>query len=327
MTRHQRAFRSYWSDPGAPMSIGCLGCPDLSECGGQYVAGDGFYCLDNCCGAPETCDVVCPRNASDFVDRLREIRGFELCTPLAKPVACRTSAPYVPLIFHGSGRNRPLTAPAVALKLYQFFNQHADCRFTTRDDFCDAFKISSSSQIILSGVAQDREVERWWKLEREGRLKAISNLRRLGVSLVTSPNFSLMVDRPRWDDLHSMKRILEVHHEMVSEGQAAALHVNGRTWTDFERWSEYIFMHPEVAHIAYEFTTGARSPERMAQHVEWLSELARMCGRELTLILRGGFHAVPVLSEHFSVVYIDSSPFEKAMHREVASLDDSGKLS
>lgn len=324
MQHDQRAFRSFWSQPDAPLSLGCVGCPFKAECGGQKIAGDGFNCLDHCCGQPASCQVVCPR-AHVFTDRWREVRGFPLETPRAKAIPAPSFVSYLPLIFHGSSRNGRLAAPAIAIPLYRFFDRNADCRFQTPAAVCSEFRLHPGAKLFLTGVAQDKEVEHWWKLERAGRIKAIANLRRLGVAMVTTPNFSLMVDRPRTDDLHSIKRIAEVHHEFLSEGQAAALHVNGRTEHDFERWGEYIAAHPEVTHLAYEFTTGTRNPGRMRQHAAWLATLALASPKRLGLILRGGTHAVADLAQHFDISFIDSSPFTKAHHRQVAVLSDAGQ--
>lgn len=320
----KRAFRSLWSAPDAAMSLGCVGCFDLPRCGGQTIDGSGFNCLDHCCGLPSECQVVCP-NSQIFADRIREVSGFDLETPRTPRIVPDAFPPYVPMLFHGSARANELPAPVVAMPLYRFFDRAAGCRFLTRDQVGEAFKVSSSARVILSGVAQDHEVERWWKLETKGRLKAIANLRRLDIAMVTTPNFSLMVDRPRWDDLHSMRRIAEVFHELVSEGQAAALHVNGRTQHDFVRWSDYIVAHPEVTHVAYEFTTGAANPARMLQHALWLIEMADAVGRRLGLILRGGAQIVPLLSTKFEIVFIDSSPFEKAQHRQLAIINADGQ--
>ena len=323
MSRQQRAFKSFWSKPGAGLSLGCVGCPDLGICGGQTIEGSGFNCLDHCCGKPETCQTVC-LNAHIFADRIREVAGLDLVTPLAAPLAAHCP-PYLPMLFHGSARLLPVAAPAFAIPLYRFFDRAGDCRFDSREQLAQAFKIHPEARIFLSGVAQDREVERWWKLEARGRAKAIANLRRIGIAMVTTPNFSLMVDRPRWDDLHSMRRIALTYHELVSEGQPAALHVNGRTRTDFARWADYIEAHPEVTHIAYEFTTGSKNPPRMTQHVHWLIELAQGSGRRLGLVLRGGIQVASLLSTYFDVTLIDSSPFEKAQHREIATVDPNGQ--
>ncbi|MBA3512292.1 DUF4417 domain-containing protein [Sphingomonas sp.] len=306
------------------MSLGCTGCPDLDLCGGQTIAGAGFNCLDHCCGKRDTCQIVCP-NAEVFVDRLREVEGLDLATPQAAPLAPPTCPVYLPMFFHGSGVSGRLAVPAVAIPLYRFFDRTADCRFNCAEDASRFYHVESGTALFLSGVAQDHEVERWWMLEARGRIKAIRNLRRLGVAMVTTPNFSLMVDRPRWDDMHSMTRIAQVFHELISEGQPAALHVNGRTRHDFVRWADYIVAHPEVTHIAYEFTTGAKSSLRMLQHAAWLIELAGAVGRRLGLVVRGGAQIVGLLSRYYELSYIDSSPFEKAQHREIAMIDPEGQ--
>lgn len=320
----QRSFKSFWSTPDAEMSLGCVGCFDLERCGGQTINGSGFNCLDHCCDQPNTCQIVCP-NARIFVDRIREVSGLNLDTPHAAPVAPPDCPSYVPMLFHGSALASELSTPAVAMPLYRFFDSSAGCRFATREELKQSTKIRPTAMLMLSGVAQDREVESWWKLGITGRMKAIANLRQLGISMVTTPNFSLMVDRPRWDDLHSMRRIAEVYHELVCEGQAAALHVNGRTRHDFIRWADYISAHREVTHIAYEFTTGAANPTRMLQHASWLAELAEITKRRLGLILRGGSQVARLLSLKFDVCFLDSSPFEKAQHRQLAVIDVDGQ--
>ena len=323
MSREQRAFRRLWSRPDAAMSLGCIDCPEKGICGGQTVDGASFSCLDNCCGDPTTCQIVCP-NAHIYADRVREVQGFQFETPQGPFHSVKQLPPYIPLFFHGSALKDGVSAPASAIPLYRFFDRHGDCRFADIEAVRTAFKLQPGSRIILSGVAQDREVEKWWKLERKGRQKAIANLRRLGIAMVTTPNFSLIVDRPRWDDLHSMRRIVLSYHELICEGQPAALHVNGRTRTDFRRWGDYIANHPEVTHIAYEFTTGTRNPGRMMQHTRWLCELSTASSQRLGLFLRGGSMVGGMLAENFDVSFIDSSPFEKAQHREVAILDEDG---
>ena len=325
MTRHQRAFRSFWSDPEASLSIGCIECPNQDQCGGQTILGGGFNCLDFCCHEPENCQIVCA-NAKLFADRVREINGFDLRTPSASPLKNFELEPYIPLFFHGSKRVELLDEPIISIPLYQFFDRYADCRIKSREHLSNAFKIALDTRILLSGVAQDDEVEKWWRLEQKGRLKAINNLSRLGIAMVTTPNFSVTVDRPRWDDMHSMKRIAEVFHEFVSEGLAAALHVNGRAAHDFSRWADYIIAHPEVTHLSYEFTTGTKSLPRMHQHAIWLIDLAKAVSRPLGLVLRGGGPVREPLSTYYQVSALDSSPFEKAVHRSVAVLDEGRRV-
>jgi hypothetical protein len=73
----------------------------------------------------------------------------------------------------------------------------------------------------------------------------IRALKAAGVGLVTTPNYSLFLDRPRWDDMHAMKRIALMHEEFLAEGMPAALHVNGRTDSDFRHWGSYVTARPK----------------------------------------------------------------------------------
>lgn len=162
---------------------------------------------------------------------------------------------------------------------------------------------------------------------REKRLNVIRQLKRLGVTLATVPNYSLFIDQPRWDDLHSMKQIAIVHSEMLNEGLPAALHVNGRTEADFRRWAEYIRSRPEIQILAYKFATGTGWIGRREIHVEWLSALARDVGRPLDLIMRGGIELVPKLGKAFShITVIDTAAFMRTMKRRRAVVMEFGKL-
>jgi len=145
-------------------------------------------------------------------------------------------------------------------------------KFETRAALNNAFKVSSNAAIILTGTAVDRPLERWWSLG-EQRRGIIQALRDVGVALATTPNYSLFADQPRWDDLHSMKSIAIVWQEFIDEGLPAALHVNARTDTDWQRWIDFIDERPEATHIAYEFGTGAGWAGRKQWHAEKLVDL------------------------------------------------------
>jgi len=64
---------------------------------------------------------------------------------------------------------------------------------------------------------------------------------------------------------------------------------------------------------------------RMLQHAAWLIALAEGAGRRLGLVLRGGVQVAALLARYYDVSFIDSSPFEKAQHREIATIDANGR--
>jgi hypothetical protein len=326
--RHVRREQRLWHDATQHSSLlGCMNCPERTICGGLHIAASVFSCLDHCCGHPESCDTVCRHNP-DYVDRIREIDGFDLTTiPQVTPLPAPFLPKVIPWIDHGGQREEPLVAEAVCLPLYAMFNRRTGkIKFETREALNDAFKVSSQTSIILTGIDIDRPLERWWGLEKQRRV-IIQDLRQLGVALVTTPNYSLFTDQPRWDDLHSMKRIALVWQEFIEEGLPAALHVNARTDTDWQRWTNFIGQHPEVTHIAYEFGTGAGRSGRKRWHAEKLADLAQAVGRPVHLILRGGLDVLSILGPVFpQISIVETSIFIKSVMRQRAMLQPSQSI-
>ena len=145
---------------------------------------------------------------------------------------------------------------------------------------------------------------------------------------MTTPNFSLFTDRPRWDDIHSMKRIAITHEEFLREGLAAALHVDARTERDWERWTNYILQRSEVTHVAFEFATGAGQIGRMNWHAEQLGKLAEGVGRPLHLVVRKiGGNVLPRLVSAFAqTTVLDTTSFMKTVRRQRAIKTESGGI-
>lgn len=329
--RNSQRQRTLWHDGSRfCVSLGCTICPDRKLCGGLQVEGALFNCLSLCCGNPADCDAVCRNNPQKFAERVREVDGFSLHDVPRAPILAAPQIPkLVPMLFHGDRRRSPFQgSPAVCLPLYKVIARHdGHTRYANRKELAAGFGIAPSTSVILTGTAIDPPLERWWSLESQ-RLDAIRALRDLGIALVTTPNFSLFTDQPRWDDLHSMKRIAIVHEEFLRMGLPAALHVNARTDRDWERWIEYIAQRPEVTHIAFEFGTGAGWPTRIQWHADQLLHLGAAVGRPLHLVLRGGTEVLPTIAKGFSdITFLETTTFSKTVHRQRATLKPDGTVS
>ena len=247
-------------------SIGCTQCKDVGLCGGLRIKEAVFNCLRFCCKRPERCDAVCRNNPASFSERVREVGGFDLGNvPQLKAVAAPFLPLLIPVIYHRTDRQQAFSASAaVALPLYKVIKrQNGQPRFRNRRALVEHFGISVDSTILLTGSDRDVPLERWWSLGPM-RSEVISALFELGIKIVTTPNFSLFTDRPRWDDMHSIKRIALTHEEFLSNGIAAALHLNARTDRDWSRWAAYVKARPEVTHVPFEFATGAGTISRVA---------------------------------------------------------------
>ncbi len=277
-------------------------------------------CLSLCCGKPAQCSRVCRNKPDMFVTQLREVCGFNLSSVSRAPAQwSNLGSDIVPLIYHGSRRREQLRCPTIALRLADLIDfRRRRIRFSNRVEMCAAFRIDPSCKIILTGVDHDARIEPWWGLG-EARNTIISSLGRLGIALVTTPNFSLLVDNPRTDDLHAMSRIAIIFAETQNGGLACALHPNSRTTRDFERWAAFVKMRPEVSTLAYEFITGSGCLTRSQFHVDGLIRIAKSADRPMDLVLRGDPKVIPLLQPHYrEILYIDTTAFIKAQKRRVA---------
>ena len=321
---------SLWHDATrySPL-LGCTICPDRKLCGGLQIEVPIFNCLDLCCGHPEDCDAVCRNRPENFAHHVWEVDGFSFDNVPRAPVLAAPKLPtLVPVLFDRSRRRVAFAASAaVCFPLYKVISRHdGKTRYQNRRELADGFRIPLTMPVILTGTAFDPPLERWWSLGSE-RIDAIRGLRELGIAMVTTPNFSLFSDQPRWDDLHSMKRIAIVHEEFLREGLLAALHVNARTERDWERWTEYIARRPEVTHIAFEFGTGAGWTTRIDWYANQLIRLGAAVGRPLHLVLRGGTQILPTLVAAFpNITVLETSVYVKTINRKGASLTAEGGL-
>lgn len=328
--RSLRRERRLWHDAGRNSpSLGCLRCPERALCGGICVAAPYFDCFTYCCGNKDGCTSICRANPVLFARRLWEVGGLDLANV---PRALLLTAPELPrvgtVLFHGKSRSEAAAPRMAALPLSTMFDRRdGSPRYDTSAHLRDAFRLTPETPVMLTGTEDDPPLERWWELGAAKRCELIGAMHAAGISFVTTPNYSLIVNAPRWDDLYAMKRIGLVYSEFLSAGMPAALHVNGRTDTDFRRWAEFIAAREEVTHIAYEFTTGTGRAGRREQHAAWLGGLAADVGRPLHLIVRGGLDLLAHLAGWFArVTVLETDSFMRTMMRRRATFGENGQL-
>ncbi|MGO8455449.1 hypothetical protein ACC779_37100 [Rhizobium ruizarguesonis] len=232
----------------------------------------------------------------------------------------------VPLIDHNSARRGALNFPIVAVSLYKLIDlDKGVVRFADREALARQFGIDPRARLVVSGVGRDRKIERYWALPN--REAILEHLQAMDISLITPPNFSVLTNVPRTDNLHAMKRILIAFMEMAQAGLPAALHVNARTERDYDRWTEVIAKRKEIQCLTVEFATGAGRGGRIDWHIACLRALATAVDRPLRLVVRGGHRGLEALRSSFSsVTMIDTDAFAKTRCRKQAVFTAAGKL-
>lgn len=324
--RKSRRDKRYWDAPRHnALSLGCSRCADFGMCGGLHTASGAFDCTTYCCGEPQKCADVCPRNPR-FVDRVREVSGFDL-----QQLKSLGSVPFpslpssVPLIYAKGSRQKHFNPQFAGVSLYQLVDRKSrQSKFRSRAQLLDHFGLDASTRIIASGTDMDPPLERWWQLS-SSRSEILVQLRDIGIEAVTAPNFSVFSDIPRWDNFHAMKRIAICWRETLAVGLPCALHVNARSARDWERWTEFARSREEVDAIAYEFATGAAV--RLSYHVDELRHLADRVNRPLKLVVRGALSELTKLRESYAeVTMLDSSTYMRTVNRKIAMVRENGSM-
>lgn len=321
------AQQDLWYDEAKPTQMGCTQCPELSLCGGLNVNAGLFDCMGFCpCASGGRGRGLCPRAPRSYVTHVRQVSGFALdSVRRVAQLPFLAGHRYVPMMFDSFRRTRPLAMEMAALPLMHLFNREAEAiRFLTPQTLRRSFMVGPDTRLIVSGVADDRELEAWWLFRDRPRL--LEKLRTLGVEFATAPNYSLFTDVTRFDNMHNMKRIALTWAEFTSAGIACALHLNGRTPRDYERWRDFVGERPEVTAVAFEFLTGARG-RRGAYHRDELIALAEQVGRPLTLVVRGGSGHLHALTKAYAGVWVlDSNPQMKTKNYQTGTVDGRGQL-
>lgn len=312
-----------------PLAMGCPQCPQIDTCGGLHVNGPIYDCSDLCCEDFENCSIVCKRrDTSGYVNQVREVGGYEFDNiEVSPPILVDLPSGVYPIIYHGYSRSSPNPTKIAGLRLSDLISfKQGSLKYSTAEQLREAFNLSANSKIIVSGVLPDKKIENWWRLG-ERRLAIIKGMKALGLELVTAPNYSAVLDLPRTNDLHSLKRIAITCSEFSRSGIACALHPNGRTRQDFVRWGKYVRDHTDISVLAYEFITGPGRKSRLDFHLSQLAVIRRIADRPLSIVVRGNSSCIPVLRNIFeNVTYLESTSFVRTLRRQEAYINNRNKI-
>lgn len=297
-------------------ALGCMDCFALDQCGGLYRTGV-LDCLSRCCQQPDTCTYLCPRS-KHFTQTWRDTNGINLPNnPLhqtAEPLPA-----YVPLIQHGSQRRDLLQYPIVALTTYDVTRRKKQTDDMIRNPVVlrTSFRLNMNTKIILSSIAADHELEYFWKERHHRRL--IDGIVENQPLHVIPPNFSLVQDLPRFDNLANIKRSVICAEELSNRGISVIPYLAGITDRDWERWADFLKNQPRITMVCKEFQTGPRNRIIAVWHLDRLRQLQDRLGRKLHLIGIGARRHYQYIHSFAGTTVIDSVPFMRTMHRRILS--------
>jgi hypothetical protein len=101
-------------------------------------------------------------------------------------------------------------------------------------------------------------------------------------------------------------------------GLSPVPHLNAAQPGDWRFWRDLLRRCPAVRLVAAEFETGNKSPAEGRRVIDRLSDIQEAVGRALHPVVIGGTQFAEVLAARFaSATFVDSTPFVKAVHRQV----------
>ncbi|ADO70241.1 uncharacterized protein STAUR_2437 [Stigmatella aurantiaca DW4/3-1] len=322
--------------PIPPRLGGCTGCHLREECGGLDGQANLFGCFDQC-ATSGNCkdDWVCFCRPKEWVARWREVGGLPtLRAQLPRLHASNLHLPlYVPVLQHGSSRSRAFFSQTVALPTFNILGfsrkQNYGPKVTDERELRARFKLHHDTQIILLSVAKDNLIEDYWSARnRSARTptQVAAALANLGVSAITVPNFSFFSDAPRSHLLWNRARMERCAEEFSTAGLSIIPHLNALTRADWDYWASFLTEQPSITAVTKEFQTGQRNRQLGEPALYSLAELQQRVGRPLHPILVGGAQYTELAAKLFTSFTIsDSTPFEKAAHRQRLILPKNGR--
>lgn len=296
--------------------LGCLNCFAFRDCGGIYDEGV-LDCLAYCCGRPDRCSYVCPKN-SRFVQIVRDTGGLSLRRGWQLSQSCSSSLPeYMPCIQHSSTRDKALDVPFVVLPTFEVTPRRKTSgeMFTSGAELRSVFKIGRRTRIVLSCIDEDESLENFWRV-KSVRLLA-QRLSQLSIEHIIAPNFSLPLEIPRFDNIANIKRSLLCAEEFSRAGMSVIPYVAGVTEQDWEFWAGFLRDHQEIAIVAKEFQTGGANITVAKWHIDRLLQLQDRIKRAVHVVAVGGRRHLRKLSEFAGVTLVNSDPFMKTCHRQL----------
>ncbi len=285
------------------------------SCGARLQIGG---CFANCgvtCDR-STCDWTCPENER-YVSRMREVGGALISPVRTLRAPDEELPPYVPMIRHEYKLRQPLLPPVVALPTFQIikrkgssYGDHVQGAAALRQ----RFHLAPETAVLLTSVATDDHLEGYWHARTAHDVPR--KLAEMGVSAITTPNFSFFDDAPRIHTLWNRRRLAIVAEELSDAGVGVIPHLNALTQHDWNHWAEVLRAQPQLRMVAKEFQTGLDDGTAGRHAFERLLWLQDKVGRDLHPVLIAGSRFLERLARHFkSFTIVDSVPFMRAMHR------------
>ena len=267
--------------------LNCALCPARARCGGvRNFCGQGVPMGDSSC-------TRCVGNSLlDMSVReavVRHLGGLNLDWPRQVRHPQLPELPdHLPVLVQAYAD--PVDAPWVALHGARLFGIGGE-RLTPKHHrpLHEVYRLAPTTRLAVEFYVDDRVLEGLWR----NRTLVVDQLRRLGVDLVLSPNFSVWNSDMRFMQLVNIRRAAVFHHLLVEAGVRAVPDISFYYFEpDGRLWADWVNDHRDVQAVSL-FCGGKKvhaSKRALRETVEDIALFHRAVRPDVTFIL-GGVHA------------------------------------
>lgn len=312
-------------------SANCFECRFAADCSGMEYP-ELYGCFSYCaatCQRVGSCDYTCPNNPDPYLNTVRwaEVGGVGnqgIESIRLSDTKSATLPRYVPRIgrFWKRGRSKgkpaPLETSWAAISLFDILRRSGKSEYKaiaeTPIELRRHYSLRDDCKLLLVGVAEDRHLERFWRYHKA--FDSSAALAKLGIEVVTPPNFSYFLDIPKTHYIWNRKRLLRASEELSKSGLVVSPHIYATNEFEWKFWVEFYREREHLSLATVEFQTADGTQSRMEDAVERLLWFRDQVGREIHPILVGGRHAAKIVSVGFDNFTItDQNPYMKSVNR------------
>jgi hypothetical protein len=264
-----------------------------------------------------------------FAERFHEVSNFK-CQLRRNLLPVQFKLPhYVPALYHGFDRARPLDVEWAAVPLHVLFRSRANGSLVSAvkspRQLRELLGIRLNAKIIVTGAGPDQGIEDFWGVHQSDNLLRL--LRKLDIQLFTAPNYSFFKNAPPPHNRYNRSRTLRVTERAADAGIVSVLHLNAIFEPEWRDWEMLLRRHPEISVVCLEFQTGYARRSVGDRAFNRLVKLQDAVGRPIHPILIGGARYAEKLGRNFpSSTIIDSEPFMKTFYRRNCIIREDGSI-
>lgn len=243
----------------------CKRCPYRLRCAGP----NGGSVLS----PPASIGCLDTKRQNEVYENLRWTHPYKLTEVLAPPrLPC-----FIPQIIEGAPEGSELPSEEIwAVSLSTLLDKHGRLRFRDADLLRESLKLPQAARLLLSGLALDKRLEKFWTRSEEDEYWPL--IQKLRFSAATSFTFSVWGNDPRFDQLYNQDRNQVTFHILNSLGIPTIPFFFCAAPEDYTRAANWLQARPSITVVGV-LASYCQTRDDLERLLIDAQHLARLVGR------------------------------------------------